>query len=225
MLDLPPEIRQMIFRHLLVYSEGTDGCMPCLMRRSALGILSTSRLIHGEAFNVLYSENQFTDEFWLYSVYQARFIAQLPRVIKAIKNIQIRVGMWLPSPKLLRLVNLFGDQTIIRGTLAIELGVKGRFLRLLKWYVRALGRFTNFRTVELYFHELNAPVDNLLVREYLQTNLKPVLGCAEGFEKRCHYLKTGLRFHPTNHPYLRRNPDSGDWASFLDGIRLKWNGT
>lgn len=223
-LDLPPEIRRMIFCHLLIHPEGLDGCIACVMPRSTLDVLRTSRLIHREAFDVFYSENRFSDHFWWPNIYPSYRITQLPRVIEAMKNVQIVVYMGMRSPKFLNLVNLFGDQSIIRGTLAIELEVEGNFVRFLNWYVRALGRFTNFRTVELYFDKWSESADNLLARKYLQTNLEPVFGRAEDFEKVGHSEK-GLRFHPVDHPDLRRNSDPGDWASFLDGIRLEWDET
>lgn len=217
LLDLPPELRLMIFRHLLVHQEGPLHCLQQLVPRSTLNVLRTSRLIHEEAFNVFYRENLFGRKYWLSSCSIDRF----PRITDTIQKIQFHIMMtkdcfgW-NSERLLNLGKLFGNQSIIRRTFVLVISFLGPCVDLLKWYIRALGWFTNFRTIELYF-----TFSGITARDYLQKALEPVLGRGEMFKDRL--VERGLRFHPTDHTNFRRNQGPGDWANSLDGICLDWN--
>lgn len=120
----------------------------------------------------------------------------------------------------LELVHHFGSPSICRGLLAVGIWIDCRAVRRpLKRFIRALGRFTNFITIELELWDRLSDLsihDVFHVREYLQTALEPVLGPAE-----CLNLRS-LRFHPVAHwTFRNRNPDPGDWADVLDGIRLE----
>ena len=55
----------------------------------------------------------------------------------------------------------------------------------LKWFVRALGRFSNFRTTESYFTDFTKRLMSILLRmrSYLRTALKPPFAHAEVFDK------------------------------------------
>lgn len=129
--------------------------------------------------------------------------------------------------RFMKYVHQFGKRSIIRGTLTVDYDfLERRYLRpledyliALRWFVIALGRSTNFTTVELHalIWAVGEPLFNLL--KYLKTALEPVLGYAEDGirEANC------LRFHPVDHWYRRRELDGGDWADFLDGIRLEWD--
>lgn len=61
LLDLPPEIREMISRHILV--EPKDKRCWDLESRSPVNILSTTKLIHGEVSEIFYGEKRFRDCF------------------------------------------------------------------------------------------------------------------------------------------------------------------
>ena len=65
-VDLPPEIRLMIYRHLLVRSDPLPQLGPFWSDepRPAWNILRTCRLIYREASDVLYTENTFHGFFW-----------------------------------------------------------------------------------------------------------------------------------------------------------------
>ena len=230
LIDLPAEVRIMIFRHLLVSPHDLRPFRWPLEPQKSLGILNTNRLIHGEAFGVLYGENIFADPFWTPNT----SVNLSARVTKSLQHIHVYTMVLKGDPaksssipKFLKLIHHFGDQSIIRGSLTVEFYVDGPLVGLLKWYVRALGRFTNFRMIELYFDDrmFDHPRDGPLLLKYLQTALEPVLGCAESYETviSAKYKKKGLRFHPVTHPDLWRSPEHGDWADFLDGIRLEWD--
>lgn len=227
LLDLPSELRVMIFRHLLVDPEGVDLGLWPPRGRPCVEILKTSRLIHREAFGVLWGENHFRNFLGSTSDEPSRF----PPIIDAIQNLHVDVPMslhWDANRHFMDYIHHFGSPDIPRGTLTVEFLVDGpgRFARRLvdwfvplRWFVRALGRFAHFRTVEL--HVFRAGVRDgtrsLKMLEYLEEALEPVLGLAEegsGEEK-------GVRFHPLDHWRLWNELGDGDWADYLDGIRLE----
>lgn len=72
LLDLPPEIRLMIYRHLLVRSSALpqDPFISCDEPQPAANILKTCRLIYREASHILYTENTFRD-FFLVSMFSS----------------------------------------------------------------------------------------------------------------------------------------------------------
>ncbi|MCJ1264749.1 hypothetical protein MMC22_004624 [Lobaria immixta] len=229
LLDLPPEVRLMIFRHLLFHPHGYPlpskpiPSYPLPVRyfirgsRPPVSTMRTCKLIYVETFSVFYRENQFHD----YSLSIGWSLVQFPRVIDTIQNVSIGIDMSekpFETEKFLKILNSFGNPCVVRGTLAVDILIQGPGVNPLKWFVRALGRFTNFRTVELnFFH--NVLSDILHVCEYVEIALKPVLGYAQSFVRG----RKGLRFHPMDHQNLCREPEDGDWADSLDGIRLEWN--
>lgn len=221
LLDLPVELRLMIFRHLLI---NPSGLMMILRQRVPVDILRTNRLIHREAFDVLYRENNFVNCF----MYPDDTLIRFPRVIDMIQNTSLNIypssdrsPMW----RLLRFMHWFGNPSIIRGTLTIDFYFYDVSARLkeniipLKWFIRALGRFTNFRTIEVHTSHVGGRDLLFEVLDYLEAALEPVLGCAENSSR----AGNGLQFHPLDHRNHRREPSSGDWADSLDGIRLEWN--
>ena len=226
LLDLPTEVRLIIFRHLLVLPSNKVFYLPNQNHKDDLAILETSKLFYREASDVLYKENTF----------HICPTALSPQMMDKVQNIETSISLVhideLRRPitkcevdRFLDLIRLVGNQSIIRGSLSVQFLIKTLFLRLLKWFIRALGRFTNFRTVEFWFtNEFESLYHRLNMREYLRTALKPVLGPAEDFEKMDRFGRAvkGLTFHPVNHHLLVR-PDGGDWADSLDGIRLEWN--
>lgn len=217
LLDLPSEVRVMIFRHLVVFPRGVAFPLWPLRPRPSVNIISTCRLIHREAFHVLYGENQFIDCFR--SPYSP--LIQSPRIADAVRNVHMVIDMayrHLEIGKFLNLIQHFGDPAIIRHSLAIDFFVQGPDVTPLTWFVRALGRFTNFKTIELQFYDyLRSDISHL--RQHFKTTLKPVLGNAGDFGRE----GKGLEFHPVDHRHLRREQDTDDWADYLDGIRLGWD--
>lgn len=60
-LDLPPELRNKVYRLLFVTKEPLDFHNPCNFSRSA-ALLATCRQVHNEGRGILYSENNFNLE-------------------------------------------------------------------------------------------------------------------------------------------------------------------
>ncbi|MCJ1424849.1 hypothetical protein MMC29_002737 [Sticta canariensis] len=218
LLDLPSEVRLMIFRHLLVSPVGI-----CLkgwpIPPQPVAVLRTSRLIYREAFEVLYKENQFNN---LSGNWHYLMMTPDSLVMATIRNIRVDITMTSSSQrrttldKFLGHLNHFGDPSITRGTLTVLFSFGEPTIRPLKWFIKALGRFTNFRTVELCFVS-SSSLDRLLeVTDYVNHALQPVLGPANGEADR-------LRFHPIAYRDHLRVPDDDDWADSLDGLRLEWD--
>lgn len=221
LLDLPSEVRLMIFRHLLVHPRGVSFRLWPGEPQPSVAILRTSRIIHREAFDVLYKENKFVfvEAFWFSSC----SLTQFPRVINTIRNFSIGIAMFegvFAIRAFLNFMQYFGNPSIVRDTLTVDFFLDGPNVRPMKWFIRAIGRFTNFGSIELDFFgytSLESSISHL--REYFETALKPVLGYAEC----CGNEGKALRFHPIDHRNLWREPDDGDWVDSLDGIRVGWN--
>ena len=261
LLDLPPEIRLIIFRHLLVRPHSLPNVWPDDEANSDddsdsvsdhdslsdhdsdsvsdhdslsdhefypdLSILRTSKLIHREAFDVYYKENRFKA-----TIESILFIFQFPRIVNIMQNIETDLILRAPYSNsniaaFIKLMQFFGNHSVIRGNLVLELYIDPSPYYL-KWLVGALGRFTNFRMISLhlYFFGPEAHENDFLEWcEHLKTALEPVLGYAEEFEASYwSSTKTGLRFHPVDHHNQSREPDDGD-CEYLDGIRLAWKET
>lgn len=234
LLDLPPEVRLIIFRHLLVKPHGVPLCLCTGRPGFFLAILLTSRLIQREAFAVYYKENHFAHCFLSASL----SLEQFPRVIETMRNVSIQITGWnmfkrpLEMRKFLNFMLYFGNPSIIRGTLVVALSFYRPSVAPLKWYIRALGRFTNFGIIELeltcclMMHIRSIMIGRRVkaLCEYLRTALEPVLGPAEVFAfNRCGCGRFRLRFHPIDHRNPRRERVDRDWMDCLDGIRLEWN--
>lgn len=229
LLDIPPEVRIMIFRLLLLNPHGLplpykpipSRSLPLRLflpgSRPSVAILRTCSVIYREAFDILYRENLFSNCFL-----PLHNCSPIPHVMGAIQNILIEITLSEESSdfkSFLKQLNLFGNPAVVRGTLMVDFFIEDPRIGLLKWFIRALGRFTNFKIIELQCcHRDDSIVFHL--REYLESALKPVLGYAHSFGDE----GTGLRFHPMEHKSLRRQSENVDWADFLDGIRLEWNG-
>lgn len=92
----------------------------------------------------------------------AHLLPRYLRVINAIQNIHIQISflqehdLFIARDKerFSKLGSIFGNTSAIRGILAITLHVmRSRaflFMRPLRWFIRALRRFKNFRTIELH---------------------------------------------------------------------------
>lgn len=212
----------MIFRYLLVYPQALG--IGWLGLKPPVAILRASRLIHREAFDILYRENKFVGSFT-----SSRWsIIRFPRILDTVQNIEYNVSV-LPGPLagkgFLKLMHHFGTPSTIpgtrRGTLTVNFSLEARFHLPLKWLVRPLRRFTNFQTIELHVYRDGRREPMVTVLDYLEAALKPTLGDAED----CSRARNGLRFHPIDHRNRCKELDDGhgDWGDFLDGIRLGYN--
>ena len=219
LLDLPPEIRSMIFCHVLVSPEGIYlGGWPIPPQPVAL--LRTSRLIYREAFEVLYKENQFNN---LSGNWHHLMMTPHSLVMATIQNIRIDINMTSSQrrrslDKFLEHLNHFGNPSITRRTLTVLFSFGEPRIGPLKWIIKALGRFTNFRNVELCFVSFSSLSRLFEVATYVDHALQPVLGPAKGEGDH-------LRFHPIEHRNSMRVLDDDDWADSLDGLRLEWDMT
>ena len=240
LLDLPPEIRLMIFRHLLVHPTTlpdissndqpfSDDFLPVGEFYPDLSILRTSKLIHREAFDVYFKENQFDCLFW-----EPSFpIFQFPRIVNTMQNIETRMDLSAPYSDstdiaaFIKLMRFFGNHSVIRGNLVLDLHIDPTPYYV-KWLVGALGWFTNFRMINLHLNYLGPKAsenDFLEWCEHLKTALEPVLGYAEEFEvPEWLFTATGLRYHPVDHHNQSREPDDGD-CDYSDVDRRGWNET
>ena len=216
LLDLPPEIRLMIFRHLLVRQIPLPGVLPHTEASFPdLSILRTSKLIHQEAFDVFYKENRFHSWFWKPPFPVSRF----PRIVNTIQNIEtdMTLGATFSDSKkprggvaaFVRLMQCLENHSIIRRKLVLTLYIDPS-PHSLKWLVGALGRFTNFRTINLHLLAVWFRVPHKEFFEWcehLKTALKPVLGYAEEFEiSGWNPSAIGLRFHPVDYQNQSREP-------------------
>lgn len=240
LLDLPPELRVMIFRHLLVVSpQSLDfRIFPVRAALAPLAIFRTSRLIYEEAFQVFYGENHFVDFLGAMILDLDPFYARFPfpQIAATIQNIHIPVYLGSGGSRgfamrtFLKIMPELGNPAMLRGTLVVDFShhcrTTGRYPSLLKWFARALGRFTNFRTVELFFRYSSMhkfivikphPFDPV---QHFKLALEPVLGPAEDLNPG---QNDGLRFYPVDYLNRSREPHDGDWTDLLGGLRLKWN--
>ena len=207
LLDLPPEIRYIIFRLLLLHHDLSEICW-YIPPRNYLAILKTNRLINRETSDVFYGENTFVKWFW--SIAGRSQITWSPRIIDMMQNLQITLTIhgtdeeYNPFKKsavktFRKFVQDFGNQSIVRRTLAVTFLIDNFGLPLLSKFVHPLGQLTHFRTIELFFqHSTNLPrnIPNDITRHnYVQTALEPLFGDAEEFERDGFELKC-LRFHP-----------------------------
>lgn len=237
-LYLPPEIRQMVFEYLLQLPYALPYHLPTLWRnrniQARTGIFHTSRLIYRESIYVFYSKNTF-------------MVPQFPKVPTQqighmIQNIcvdltassETRAGRYRPREQFLALMQKFGDPAIIRRTLnlLIYLSPQDDTLRpdthLMPFFLRALGRFTNFRVLNLRLrynnHNETTDLQSMMETQYerVENALRLVLGPARlPRATGCDHLIFQPRdFWNAQQRSRRRN---GDWMHHLDGIRLEWN--
>lgn len=229
LLNLPREVRQRILRHVLVHPHRLPLAMLPTSAQPSVNILGTNRLIHDEAFEILYGENQFSNVFetdcltpWSYS------LAQFPRVMDTMQSVQVDICMsarHFPIDAFLKLLLHFGAPSIIRCKLTLRIVLDHLTTGPLKCFVHAVGLFTNFHTIELLVDRFGfRECVVLAMRDQLAVALQPLLGSAEKFFHREDYVGCeGLRFHPTHHQ-TRSRATEGDWEDTVNRVRLEWNG-
>lgn len=100
--------------------------------RTGVGILRTCRLIHREAFDILYRENLFIESHQWWPLTQIQF----PRVINAIQKLFIdSMSMQLNNSEVrwfLKLVHHYGNPSIICNSLYMGFWLKDVTARRLK---------------------------------------------------------------------------------------------
>ncbi|MCJ1428710.1 hypothetical protein MMC29_006621 [Sticta canariensis] len=222
LLSVPPEVRILIYRHLLVeenplstYWIGSYDPFPA--------ILNTSSLIRQEAFQVFYGENTF----YIGNVHPGFSILNNQQIRNTILNVRFIFRLNDPSPNRARtnfinLIEAFGSPAIVRRTLTIIIRVGPFYNHLFDWLNRGLPRFTNFRNVIFRYvpdsSHLCAKGFCPIVCQLHEQILPPVFGpgSSQGVRRR-------LVFHPQR--YLNSLPPGVDvdWMDYLDGIRLTWD--
>lgn len=222
LLSLPPELRVIIYRHLLVEGRPLSTYWRAACYEPFPAILDTCRLIRREAFQVLYGENVF----FIGLKHPQISILSNRRIADTIQHVRYAVYLYGPSVPLprrlnfLHLIHEFGSQAIIRDTLQVVFHVVVVGLDLptpMRLYAAGLGRFTNFRTVRFEFVEHSDDTEGTCapLAEMYELLLTPKFGPAESFANGC-----VLEFHPQDF-LSSRSPDV-DWMEHLDGIRQHW---
>ena len=222
LLSVPPEVRILIYRHLLL-EENTLSTYWIGSYRPFPAILNTSRLIRREAFQVFYQENTF----YIGGMHPVISILSHQQIRNTIMNVQLTIRLNDPSPdrargNFINLIEAFGSPAIVRRTLTIIIRVGPFNNHLLKWLDRGLPRFTNFRNIVFRYvadsaHLRAIGVCNKVCRIH-EIILSPVFGpgSSQGLQRH-------LLFHPQQ--YLNSLPleVDVDWRDYLDGISLTWD--
>ncbi|MCJ1262425.1 hypothetical protein MMC22_002295 [Lobaria immixta] len=215
-LSLPAEIRLLVYREM--YLPNT-AAIYWRELETIPALLATCKLIMKEAFAVLWGENPFE---WG-STPPPLLPNPLHRVVDAIQTLEVSLPLGKVSATFIDLIHRFGDPARIRHTLKISFvlyNVHESFdSRQIRWFISGLGRFTNFRVVEIaigrYFQPL--PISNHLsqwVAKAMQTRLGPCKPRAD---------KKGLVWHPQAYLNAQRPQALVDWIDLLEGIRLDRN--
>lgn len=227
-LYLPPEIRLIIYHHVLLLPHDVNYDFPMVWRhpevQAVTGILRTSRLIRGEAIDVFLRENTFVFLPWLMSL---PIMASIPQSNDRIQNFTVDILLcppWYQSlhPFFTAIMRHLGDTTIIRGTLSVHFtidlddDVHGAHFRS---YLRGLGRFTNFQVVEIDFVDpMRRAQSTAMHCDFLHNALRFVLGPAKPYTE-----GEGLIFYPQRFMNAQPPRENVDWIDLLDGIRLDWD--
>lgn len=251
-LFLPPEIRLMVYRNLLRLPDRLLLDLPavwaCPTVQAVTGIVRTSKLIRLESIDVFYRENTFLiRRFPRFTIFPSRQIGD------RIQNLAFGISLLTTSQgdrdQFICIIKNFGDPSIIRGTFNVRFVLPTRYrLRRtpLQFYLRGLGRFTNFQIVGVdlaYWRECTLNIARHFPR--LENALKFVLGPArhratgqgQTFLLQRYVQGTmrprpmghDLTFHPQQFLNAQRflnaqlSQKNVDGMDYLDGIRLGWN--
>ena len=225
LLSLPPEVRLMVFRQLLLEHRPLSTYWLGSVYLPFPAILNTCRLIRQEAFEVMYGENVFFIGF----PHPRLTLLHHRLIVDTIQNVRLDVFFndpWHPSRRLrfIRTIQEFGSPAIVRNTLNVIVHVGNTNPQgLLLWYAGGLRRFTNFREIQIEFVpdplRLHAVEDLCFILcGVCEDYLTPTFGPARDFADR-----RGVQFDPQS--YLNSLPPIVyvDWMDYLDGIRLNWN--
>lgn len=230
LLSLPPELRVLVFRHLLLEDRILSTHWLDAGYQPLPAILSTCKRIREEAFQVLYGENVFS-----ILMHPTHTILYSREIRDTIQNMRFDVRLNEPWLDLRRFYYFFVirellSPAIVRGTLSLHFHVSPRRHALPPWFVRILHRFTDFRVIRVeYFVDRPLPsvvLDSVPlppptgrdVCESHQHTFTPVFGPATPLAKGC-----GCLFRPQTYLNSQTPKADVDWTDHLDGIRLHWN--
>lgn len=223
-LYLPPEIRLIIYRHVLQLPYPIPYYLPMLRRQpfvyALTSIFFTSRLIQRESVNAFYRENTFYIlENFRFTMFPTWPIADM------IRNLSIDTRLWAshqrPHELFIGMIRTFGDPAIVRGTLTLDFLRRPTFRSdHLNFYLRALGRFTNFRVLQIRIQHRGNPVESVApLYDEVENSLRPVLGPPSPRP-----AGAPLIFLPHRFLIAQQPPSDIDWMDHLDGLRLLENG-
>lgn len=221
-LYLPPEIRLIIYSYVVRLPYPVWYSLPITQRRSQTtgigNIIFASRVIRRESLDVFYRENTF----------YAPGFPLLPsrRIADRIQNLIITESVWCFHQEirdtLISLIPIYTDPAIIRGTFTVNFERRFTFrIFRLNYFLRALGRFTNFRTVRIYIiddimtHHVQSVVP---LYDHVENTLRSVLGPVEPRTP-----ESGLTFFPQRFLNAQPRREDIDWMDRLEGIRFDWN--
>lgn len=153
-LDLPPELRLMIYCHLLVCLKQLAFMKCSDPVRPSAAITRTSRLVYREAFMVLYRENQFRhpSEYCDFSLGS----------VSTYQSIHIHFNMDEEDEAAVEefeeVMHDLGDLSIIRDNLIVQVYLDDGHgsddgydsTDSLEWLAQILGQSTHFNTIELH---------------------------------------------------------------------------
>lgn len=227
LLYLPPELRLIIYHYVLQLPYD----LPYNPQRfwgysdiqAVTGILRTSRLFREEGVDVFFRRNTFLVRRLVqpFQVIPSRRIAD--RLQNIVIDIRIAVALQRPRARFIDIIHNFGDPAIVRRTFRVNFFMSLRYILRrppLDFFIRGLGRFTNFEVVEVDLFYRRRPAMSTAVHcDRVERALQFVLGPAEP-----RAAGHGLTFLPQQ--FLRAQPsrENCDWMDYLDGIRLDWNG-
>lgn len=216
-LSLPAEIRQMIYGELfhrprvLPFNRFSVIPIPALMK--------TCKLINQEAFEVLWGENRY---HWI-SPPPNLEPSLFQRIVDTMQRLEICVLLSKPSAKFIEMIHAFRKPARIRSILKITFVMVRDYpdgeTASLRWFMKGLGRFANFKIIEIDFVHRSNPVhiSNLpsqLIAEVLQPRLGSAKPRADGL---------ALHFHPQDDLNAHPPQEIIDGMELWDGIRLDWN--
>lgn len=216
-LSLPAEIRQMIYGELFHHPQALPFSRSSVIPIPAL--MKTCKLINQEASEVLWGENRY---HWL-SPPPNLEPNLFQRIVDTIQRLEICVLLSKPSAKFIEMIHAFRRPAKIRRILKIIFVMlrndPDRETASLRWFMEGLGRFANFRTIEISFVYRSNPIHitdlpSRLIAQVLQSRLGSAKPRADGL---------ALHFHPQDHLNAHRPQEIIDWVGHLDGIRLDWN--
>lgn len=139
-----------------------------------------------------------------------------------IQNVTIDTRLWTPhqTPRQLFIgtIQHFGDPAIPRDRFTVYFLRCTDFCRRhLNYFLRALGRFTNFRTLAVFINFYFSPVQSVApLYENIENRLRFVLGPV-----RSRAPEDGLTFFLQRFLDAQPPRENTDWVNRLEGIRLE----
>lgn len=212
LLDFPPEIRVMIYRHVLRmpsdirYNDLHHWIYP---RRHTLhaviAITFTSRLIRGESMPIFFQENTifFSPDFSRLSVVPS------PRVSDMMQNFSLTTAVHRPGPhprlraRFAESIRILENAAILRGTCSVCFDIHGArvsdldFLEFCLYLMRGL---TNFRIVGVILRYRVSPTRHAadMHDDLVQNALRSVLGPSTAIinPASSSEIRRSVMFHP-----------------------------